>query len=545
MKRPTDKDYYSILGVSHDSAPEAIRKAYLARSRILHPDRFDQQSQPKDWEYANAMLAELNEAYSVLRNASSKASYDQMRWSKQQPNTPATPQQSSPPPSQQPRKAEPAPPPPPPPPLIFEADELTQGCVSFYSLPKNTQELLLNRQNNNKAIDQAQVKLRSVLWNYLFIVGLLGWFVFLFNFANEIEWKEEALVLNASVTLVIALLIGKNIDTIRRWTLASLKSFYYVTPLYFIKTEYDIITFSPIWTLKDIAVTHNLKNGYHQNSNIVLKFEGHEEYLTIGSYKLVQLFCDKIDDYKKKVRAAYERRDNKYFTTFDDFYHIQRSKNPPIIHQPLKPRIYIYLLAILVCSVPLGIATIVNREISQKRAEKSLFDEIEREAASSPSPEPSQESNHTASSPEILSESDLETTPDVQYPEQPLPYTGEVATYTSSEQIAPLEIKASLGSHYLLKLVDSYTDKTVLTVFIRSGTTTKIDVPLGSYKIRYASGETWYGDEQLFGPRTICSKADKNFKFEVVGNQVNGFAITLYKVSNGNLHTSPIKRSEF
>ena len=126
-----------------------------------------------------------------------------------------------------------------------------------------------------------------------------------------------------------------------------------------------------------------------------------------------------------------------------------------------------------------------------------------------------------------------------------MPASGSVHMYTKADRVAPFEIKAAQGSHYLLKLVDAYTYAPVLTVFVRSGATVDVDVPLGTYEVRYASGESWYGYEYLFGPDTAYSKADQTFTFELVGNQVGGFTITLYKVANGNLHTSQIKPTDF
>lgn len=128
---------------------------------------------------------------------------------------------------------------------------------------------------------------------------------------------------------------------------------------------------------------------------------------------------------------------------------------------------------------------------------------------------------------------------------QMLPISGSVQVYTIAEREAPFEIKAAQGSHYLVKLVNAHTLATVMTVFVRSGTTVNVDVPLGKYEVRYASGESWYGYEHLFGPETIYSKADKTLSFEIVGDQLRGFTITLYKVSGGNLHTTNIKPSEF
>ena len=69
MAKP--RDYYEVLGVSRDSSPDEIRKAYLKLARKHHPDRTggDKASEEK--------LKEMNEAYGVLKNAEKRAKYDQ------------------------------------------------------------------------------------------------------------------------------------------------------------------------------------------------------------------------------------------------------------------------------------------------------------------------------------------------------------------------------------------------------------------------------------------------------------------------------------
>jgi hypothetical protein len=131
------------------------------------------------------------------------------------------------------------------------------------------------------------------------------------------------------------------------------------------------------------------------------------------------------------------------------------------------------------------------------------------------------------------------------YPEQSLPYNGAVQKFTTSELIAPLEIRGGSGSNYLVKLVNAYTKDPIMTIFVHSGSTATVDVPLGNYEFRYASGEKWYGYKYLFGPNTSYSKADKTFDFIDTGSQISGYTITLYKVSNGNLRTSRIEATQF
>ena len=114
-----------------------------------------------------------------------------------------------------------------------------------------------------------------------------------------------------------------------------------------------------------------------------------------------------------------------------------------------------------------------------------------------------------------------------------------------SEDDAPLEIRTSAGSNYLVKLEDTGTQENILDVFIRGGSTVRIQVPLGTYLLKYATGKTWYGYKYYFGPDTGYSKADSIFNFYKEGNQVRGYTVTLYRVTNGNLRTSNLSPDKF
>lgn len=126
-----------------------------------------------------------------------------------------------------------------------------------------------------------------------------------------------------------------------------------------------------------------------------------------------------------------------------------------------------------------------------------------------------------------------------------MPINGKTRHFALGEAIAPLKIRAAAGSYYLVKLVEVYSDETALDVFIHSGSEIEVDVPLGTYEVRYASGEKWYGYEFLFGPATSYTKADKTFTFQTVGNQISGFTLTLYKVAHGNLSSMTIRPENF
>lgn len=65
-----DKDYYSVLGVSRNSSPDEIKKAYRNLARKYHPD-----INPGD-KSAEDKFKDVQEAYEVLSNQEKKKAYD-------------------------------------------------------------------------------------------------------------------------------------------------------------------------------------------------------------------------------------------------------------------------------------------------------------------------------------------------------------------------------------------------------------------------------------------------------------------------------------
>ncbi len=63
------KDFYQVLGVARDAAPDEIKQAFRRLARKHHPDV----SREAD---ATARMAEVNEAYAVLSDPGRRAAYD-------------------------------------------------------------------------------------------------------------------------------------------------------------------------------------------------------------------------------------------------------------------------------------------------------------------------------------------------------------------------------------------------------------------------------------------------------------------------------------
>ena len=66
------KNYYKILEVDSSASPEVIEKAYKALAKKYHPD-LQEESQKKS---AGEKLKEINEAYEILSNPDSRATFD-------------------------------------------------------------------------------------------------------------------------------------------------------------------------------------------------------------------------------------------------------------------------------------------------------------------------------------------------------------------------------------------------------------------------------------------------------------------------------------
>jgi hypothetical protein len=123
---------------------------------------------------------------------------------------------------------------------------------------------------------------------------------------------------------------------------------------------------------------------------------------------------------------------------------------------------------------------------------------------------------------------------------------GAREVFTNAPLIAPLQIVTPKGPEsYYIKLTDARTSATVMTFFLHGGQDFSTEVPLGNFRLKYATGKTWYGESHLFGPDTAYSEADKNFFFSELGGQINGYTVQLIRQQGGNLQTRKISPGSF
>ncbi len=151
-------------------------------------------------------------------------------------------------------------------------------------------------------------------------------------------------------------------------------------------------------------------------------------------------------------------------------------------------------------------------------------------------------------SPQTPSEFEREsapTKPAFNKPQLAAPSSGHLRNLSGRVGIAPLEISTETGAHYLVRLENIETGLDELDIFVRGGASVAIDVPLGEYRVKYASGETWYGFADLFGPDTAYQQASTSFSFTRDSRGISGYTLTLYRVANGNLRSESISPERF
>jgi hypothetical protein len=127
------------------------------------------------------------------------------------------------------------------------------------------------------------------------------------------------------------------------------------------------------------------------------------------------------------------------------------------------------------------------------------------------------------------------------------PASGVLENRTGRSLEAPFSINTSPEADYFLKLVDATTGRDAITIYVRGGQPLEVLVPFGSYRLRYASGETWRGPAHLFGPGELTSynASDAVFNFAVSGGYVNGYRVELIRQVGGNMDTRRISPSQF
>jgi hypothetical protein len=134
----------------------------------------------------------------------------------------------------------------------------------------------------------------------------------------------------------------------------------------------------------------------------------------------------------------------------------------------------------------------------------------------------------------------------------PLPKSGALTLsrpLKQGEASAPFSVvpdDSNLEANYFIKVSDWESKVPVATVFVRGGQPATVQLPLGTYRITIAQGETWYGPEQLFGNLTqIKEGVQPSIFYQSGARQTVGATLNLTPRFAGNYPMEPARRSSF
>ena len=141
-------------------------------------------------------------------------------------------------------------------------------------------------------------------------------------------------------------------------------------------------------------------------------------------------------------------------------------------------------------------------------------------------------------------------------------YNGEQFRISDYEGVCTFTVEASsLSNHYIYLQYVSEPAKSVnartlcssavrpyesdMAFYVKKDSKATVKVPIGDYKLFYASGDTFFGEKLLFGDSTSFFSSDSILSFYSDEEYVYGHTVTLTTVINGNLDTDPIPESQF
>jgi DnaJ-domain-containing protein 1 len=321
------RSHYDVLGVEPVASAREIRTSFLMRMRVLHPDRFDPKIQPREWEQANQMLAELNQAYTVLKDPDKRAKYDlelglhikadgkQSSTDREGGNETDRRTQST---SARERKAQ------------STTRTSRPRSVATYrkvvELPAAVQEKLVARQAA-KSGDQFKVKTGNLFYEFGACAAAAIWLAVLADTCNSLRWGPDQATWNGLLTVVSCVVFCWAIGRINRWRKAKLTPHIYFTPLYFVKTGLDDLRFWWLWSLKNYDVTHHHQNGSYRYTKLIFHFEDGDVPFTLYGKDKVKTLFDNLARWEAEYKKALSQNNMEYFLARDDFIGIAEQKD--------------------------------------------------------------------------------------------------------------------------------------------------------------------------------------------------------------------------
>lgn len=308
------------MKVARNAPPEIIRAAYKALSQKYHPDKNKSSSE------SERIMKIINDSYRVLSRPEERKKHDE--WIRQSENgsndKTATSNASKSNPSENR----------PPVPFIGE----------FYSSeldPASLNALKDRVAGRNK--DQYAVKQEGVVKNFIWLLILSSWFVFLFVSAQDYRWSDSTLNWYVAFTCITAFFLSRNLIWIVSWFSTPFKSWLILTPLYLIRLRLDKVSFWPLLTMNDMKATYNYMNGAYVGTSFTITFNNKKEDFFIKRKKKYIKFTEYLNEYRQKIRLAVSANNLNYFVENNEFFKIHQRVDEKVKKKKILSVIIIYI----------------------------------------------------------------------------------------------------------------------------------------------------------------------------------------------------------
>ena len=500
------KDYYKLLGIKPDASTDEIRKAYLKKNNENHPDKLGISENSDVWKIANEYIQDLNKAYKILSDPELKNKYDEEYFFERTKSN-----------SDQNQKNQ----------QFTHSEGKNKPPIKFNynKVSPELKEKIKNRQDKEFLY---KIRTKSAILSIIGLILSSTWFLILYSLSDSSRWTDETRFMYYLISAIIAIVFIRFLSFITKWKKCDIKWNLLVTPLYFIITEFEIIRYYYLWELKNVKATNNYRNGFYQNTTANLEIGDITYNTSFRTEKEYNGFVSLIQGLIRDANIHLNNNNYSYFINNDELVNLKL----PEIEEKQDNNIIKYVASIFLALLFTFVFDNVNANISSKPHYISNTNTY------------SNSDNSAYGNNEELKKNN-EIKNEFNETELPFPYNGKIIYHTKARALAPLEIKIASEDYYYVKIENYYNSNTVAVIFIRPYQSIDVNIPLGSYTIKYATGKKWYGEKFLFGPYTKYYKASERFDFEFNGNQYLGYTLELYLQTNGNLQTETISPSEF
>ena len=122
--------------------------------------------------------------------------------------------------------------------------------------------------------------------------------------------------------------------------------------------------------------------------------------------------------------------------------------------------------------------------------------------------------------------------------------TGLIWNRTGLPAVFPLQVKTPAGQDYFLTLIDEKTGEDALAAYIIGGAFFKVLVPPGVFRLNFAVGDVWQGEDGLFGPgestRFFKLKNPLTFEIRNLGTKA-GHLVNILELKPGQIVEAAVK----